>query len=85
MGSKERKPARRERAALEVLAPDRAAIRRRPRLFTLSDETLEAVCSLASELDAGVHIHVAEGPEDVEAGRARSRSRESWLLAHAVT
>jgi cytosine/adenosine deaminase-related metal-dependent hydrolase len=53
--------------------------------FTLSDETLDAVCSLASELDAGVHIHVAEGPEDVEAGkRLEFRSRESWLLAHAV-
>ncbi|HLE69452.1 MAG TPA: amidohydrolase family protein [Vicinamibacteria bacterium] len=53
--------------------------------FTLSGETLDAVCSLASELDAGVHIHVAEGPEDVEAGRRlESRSRGSWLLAHAV-
>ncbi len=53
--------------------------------FTLSEKTLDAVCSLASELDAGVHIHVAEGPEDVEAGkRLEARSRESWLLAHAV-
>jgi cytosine/adenosine deaminase-related metal-dependent hydrolase len=53
--------------------------------FTLSEDTLGAVCSLAAELDAGVHIHVAEGPEDVEAGkRLEPRSRESWLLAHAV-
>jgi hypothetical protein len=53
--------------------------------FTLSEETLDAVCALASELDAGVHIHVAEGLEDREAGRRlEARSRESWLLAHAV-
>ncbi len=53
--------------------------------FTLSDETLDAVCSLASELGAGVHIHVAEGLEDAGAGkRLEARSRESWLLAHAV-
>jgi cytosine/adenosine deaminase-related metal-dependent hydrolase len=53
--------------------------------FTLSEETLEAACSLATDLDAGVHIHVAEGPEDVEAGkRLESRARGSWLLAHAV-
>jgi len=53
--------------------------------FTLSDESLDAACALAWELDAGIHIHVAEGPEDVESGkRLESRSRESWLLAHAV-
>jgi cytosine/adenosine deaminase-related metal-dependent hydrolase len=53
--------------------------------FTLSEETLDAVCALASELDAGVHIHVAEGLEDAEAGtRLEARSRGSWLLAHAV-
>lgn len=53
--------------------------------FTLSEETLDAISSLASELDAGVHIHVAEGPEDVEAGkRLEGRAGERWLLAHAV-
>jgi cytosine/adenosine deaminase-related metal-dependent hydrolase len=53
--------------------------------FTLSEETLEAVCGLASDLGCGVHIHVAEGPEDVDAGkRLETRARESWLLAHAV-
>jgi cytosine/adenosine deaminase-related metal-dependent hydrolase len=53
--------------------------------FTLSEETLEAICELASSVDAGVHIHVAEGPEDMEAGRRlEARARESWLLAHAV-
>lgn len=53
--------------------------------FTLSDDTLDAVCGLASDGGAGVHIHVAEGPEDVDAGaRLEHRARESWLLAHAV-
>jgi cytosine/adenosine deaminase-related metal-dependent hydrolase len=53
--------------------------------FTLSDETLDAVSTLASELGAGVHIHVAEGPEDIAAGkRLEDRARENWLLAHAV-
>jgi cytosine/adenosine deaminase-related metal-dependent hydrolase len=53
--------------------------------FTLSDETLDAVCALALERGAGVHIHVAEGPEDADAGkRLEPRARENWLLAHAV-
>jgi len=53
--------------------------------FTLSEETLDAVASLASDLGAGVHIHVAEGPEDLDAGkRLQNRAREGWLLAHAV-
>src|SRR5262245_45421262 len=53
--------------------------------FTLSEETLDAVTSLASELGAGVHVHVAEGPEDADAGkRLESRARDEWLLAHAV-
>jgi cytosine/adenosine deaminase-related metal-dependent hydrolase len=53
--------------------------------FTLSEETLEAVCGLAQDLGCGVHIHVAEGIEDAGAGeRLEGRARESWLLAHAV-
>ena len=32
--------------------------------FTCSDETLDAAAGLAAELGVGVHIHVAEGPED---------------------
>ncbi|HHC07447.1 MAG TPA: amidohydrolase [Actinobacteria bacterium] len=53
--------------------------------FTLSDETLEAVTGLAEDLGVGVHIHVAEGPEDVAAGeRLEDKARESWLLAHCV-
>jgi cytosine/adenosine deaminase-related metal-dependent hydrolase len=53
--------------------------------FTLSDETLEAVAGLASDLGAGVHIHVAEDAIDAGAGeRLEPISDESWLLAHCV-
>jgi len=53
--------------------------------FTLSDETLDAVCGLADDLAVGVHIHVAEGPDDLAAGeRLAHRARSDWLLAHAV-
>jgi len=53
--------------------------------FTLSDETLDEVVGLAADLSAGVHIHVAEGPEDVAAGaRLDGRTDASWLLAHCV-
>ncbi|WCO67679.1 amidohydrolase family protein [Iamia majanohamensis] len=53
--------------------------------FTLSDATLEAVCGLAADLDVGVHVHVAEGPDDAGAGaRWEGRTDERWLLAHAV-
>lgn len=53
--------------------------------FTLSDETLEAVCGLATDLNVGVHIHVAEDTIDREAGaRLEDRAQPSWVLAHAV-
>ncbi len=53
--------------------------------FTLSDATLDAVCGLAEDLGVGVHIHVAEGPDDIGAGeRLEGRARPGWLLAHAV-
>jgi cytosine/adenosine deaminase-related metal-dependent hydrolase len=53
--------------------------------FTLSDETLDAVCGLAEDLGAGVHIHVAEADADRAAGaRLEDRARDGWLLAHGV-
>ena len=53
--------------------------------FTLSDDTLDAVCGLAADLASGVHIHVAESDIDRGAGeRLRSRADDRWLLAHAV-
>jgi cytosine/adenosine deaminase-related metal-dependent hydrolase len=53
--------------------------------FTLSDETLDAVCGLASDLDVGVHVHVAEDPVDAAAGaRLAGRADDRWILAHSV-
>ena len=53
--------------------------------FTLSDETLDAVCGLASDLGVGVHVHVAEDPVDQAAGeRLAERADDRWILAHAV-
>ena len=53
--------------------------------FTCSDETLEAAASLAEEFAVGVHVHVCEGPEDIEApSRLRHLTRSNWLLAHCV-
>ena len=54
--------------------------------FTCSDATLEAAASLAAELGVGVHIHVAEGPEDHAAGeRLQSLAADDWLLVHCVS
>ncbi|HVM66565.1 MAG TPA: amidohydrolase family protein [Acidimicrobiales bacterium] len=53
--------------------------------LTLSDGTLEAVAGMAHDLGTGVHIHVAEGAADVDAGRRLEPwADERWLLAHAV-
>ncbi|MGA0878341.1 MAG: amidohydrolase family protein [Ilumatobacteraceae bacterium] len=53
--------------------------------FTCSDELLQAVAGLARDLGVGVHIHVAEGPDDIDAGRRlESLARPDWLLVHCV-
>src|SRR5918993_1444206 len=53
--------------------------------FTCSDETLEAAAGLARDLGVGVHIHVAEGPDDVDAGaRLAGLATDDWLLVHCV-
>jgi len=53
--------------------------------FTCSDETLHAAADLADRLGVGVHVHVAEGPDDAQAGARLSRlSRDNWLLVHCV-
>ena len=53
--------------------------------FTCSDETLEAAASLAADLGVGVHVHVCEGPEDVESPiRLGHLTTPDWLLAHCV-
>ena len=53
--------------------------------FTCSDDTLHAAAQLAQDLDVGVHIHVAEGPDDATAGaRLGNLAKDNWLLVHAV-
>jgi cytosine/adenosine deaminase-related metal-dependent hydrolase len=53
--------------------------------FTCSDATLEAAAGLAADLGVGVHVHLCEGPEDMEApARLAHLSRPEWLLAHCV-
>jgi cytosine/adenosine deaminase-related metal-dependent hydrolase len=53
--------------------------------FTCSDDTLRAAAGLASDLGVGVHIHVAEGPADADAGqRLEALAADDWLLVHCV-
>jgi len=53
--------------------------------FTCRDETLESAAGLAADLGVGVHIHVAEGPEDRDAGaRLEHLAADDWLLVHGV-
>ena len=53
--------------------------------FTCCDETIEAVDSLAKKYGVGVHVHVAEAPEDKESARRLvPYATEDWLLIHAV-
>jgi len=44
--------------------------------FTCTDETLEAAAQLANEYNTGVHIHVAEGPDDIGAEKRIKQIRE---------
>ena len=53
--------------------------------FTCSDETLHAAAELAKRHNVGVHIHVAEGPDDSHAGtRLQNLADDNWLIVHAV-
>ena len=53
--------------------------------FTCSDATLEAAADLSRRHGVGVHIHVAEGPDDAGAvDRLRGLSDDDWLLIHGV-
>jgi cytosine/adenosine deaminase-related metal-dependent hydrolase len=54
--------------------------------FTCTDDTLAAAAGLAADLGVGVHIHVAEGPEDHAAGeRLAGLAGDDWLLVHCVS
>ena len=53
--------------------------------FTCSDDTLAAAAELAERHGVGVHVHVAEGPDDAAAvGRLVGLTRDDWLLIHGV-
>ena len=53
--------------------------------FTCSDETLAAAADLAGHHGVGVHIHVAEGPDDADAHlRLAGLTTDDWLLVHGV-
>ncbi len=53
--------------------------------FTCTDDTLHAAAGLADDLEAGMHVHVCEGPEDVDAPeRLEGLTNDRWLLAHCV-
>lgn len=53
--------------------------------FTCSDESLAAAADLAAEFGVGVHIHVAEGSDDVDAAdRLAGLTTDDWLLIHGV-
>jgi len=53
--------------------------------FTCGDDTLHAATGLARDLGVGVHIHVAEGPDDADAGaRLQRLAADDWHLVHCV-
>lgn len=53
--------------------------------FTCSDDTLQRAAELADKHGVGVHIHVAEGPNDADAGhRLEALARDNWVLVHGV-
>lgn len=53
--------------------------------FTCTDDTLRAAAELAVDCGVGVHIHVAEGPDDADAGqRLDALARDDWWLVHCV-
>jgi len=53
--------------------------------FTCTDDSLAGAAELAERYGVGVHIHVAEGLDDVGAAdRIRGLTRENWLIIHGV-
>lgn len=53
--------------------------------FTCSDETIAAASDLAKTHGVGVHVHVAEAIDDLQAGaRLAQHAKGEWLLVHGV-
>ncbi len=51
--------------------------------FTCSDDTLAAAAEMATRHGVGVHVHVAEGPDDTWE-RLRGLTAPDWMLVHGV-
>ncbi len=51
--------------------------------FTCSDDTIAAAAELARSHGVGVHVHVAEGPDDTWV-RLRDHAAADWWLIHGV-
>ena len=52
--------------------------------FTCTDDTLEAAAGLAADLGVGVHVHVAEGAVDADAGDRLAAARRRRLAARPL-
>lgn len=53
--------------------------------FTVNDRHLVDAAGLAEDHGVGVHIHVAEGTDDLDAAdRIRELTRDDWLIIHGV-
>jgi len=53
--------------------------------FTCENETLMAATEMADHFGVGVHIHVAEGVDDLDVERRlEDLSQDNWLLVHGV-
>ena len=53
--------------------------------FTCDPSTLAGAADLAVRMGVGVHLHVAEGVDDVEAGqRLAPLATDDWLIVHCV-
>jgi len=53
--------------------------------FTCTDDTLRDAAALAADIGVGVHIHVAEGVDDIAAGeRLAPIATDDWHLVHCV-
>src|SRR6056297_3362864 len=53
--------------------------------FTVNDRHLRDAAELAEQHGVGVHIHVAEGIDDLDAARRLAeRTNDDWLLVHGV-
>ena len=74
-----------ERYLAECVTNGRRALVGVHAAFTCSDDSLAAAAEMAEKYAVGVHIHVAEGPDDAGVeDRIRDLTRDNWLIVHGV-